>query len=245
MAFSSTCLVLDPPLIEILHLQPADVSQSASAPVIPWRLDDHTISVMVSDTVDYSVSFWDRCRDAGIKQILAVSLSPALHFRFQIGEWVRIGDHLNFLSRNPLIEFFRGRGIEFADVKQVYADNRSPCRPIESAVLLGLDHPSFITPAELRWYRSMGADVVDGRLLSIILTAYAAGMKCRAWSIVASRPDSVPNAPISSDGELHDTIHNSQTAPSPLVRSVSEPDSPRLSERTLRESLIQHVIPFI
>jgi len=245
MAFSSTCLVLDPRLIGILNLQTADALQPPSAPFVVRRLGDCSIPVMASDAVAYTVAFWDQCREAGIRQILAVSLSPALHFRFQVGEWVRIGDHLNFLSQNPLVEYFRGRGIEFADVKQVYADDRSSFRSIESAVLLGLDHPSFITPAELRWYRSMGADVIDGRLLSIILTAYAADMKCRAWSIIAFRPDSVVSAPISHDGEIFDTIQTSQTAPSPLVRSAAEPDLPRLSERTLRESLIQHVIPFI
>lgn len=222
MTLMTRCLVLHPHLIDLIRPELGDPYEFGLFHTRLWPLETMVIPLLSLDAVHYNYQFWTDCKSAGIKRILVVSESLAIHPEFEIGEWVRIRDHLNFLSRNPLIEFFQDRKLEFSDVKHVYADcytrNTRKTEGIKSAVLLGLDHPACITPAEVNWYRKMGADVVDGHLVSVILTAYASGLECLAWSYIAGKTG---------------------------MPSDQVPDISPIPEKSIRDGLIETVISFI
>src|SRR5689334_5242141 len=106
----------------------------------------------------------------GIKAVILTNAAGGINLEYKQGALVVMTDHINLQGHNPLVGPNDDRfGLRYPDMSQAYArDYREAA--IEEARSLGLTvyqgvyaamlGPSFETPAEIRYLRAIGADLV-------------------------------------------------------------------------------------
>ncbi len=106
----------------------------------------------------------------GIEKLVVTNAAGGVNTSFVAGDLMLISDHINFMGVNPL----RGPNIEdlglrFPDMTEAYPESlRNVAREVGSAlglqlkegVYLALSGPTYETPAEIRAFRTLGADAV-------------------------------------------------------------------------------------
>ena len=159
----------------------------------------------------------------GVKYLLISSAAGGLNHQFKTGDLVIITDHINLTGTNPLIgpnlDTF---GPRFPDMTQVYDPDLIELakeKALESGILIrqgvyvGLLGPSFETPAETRFLRMIGADVVG---MSTVLKAIV-GVHC-GFSIMAIAVITNMNLPDRmKKTSLEEVIATAQSAGSTLA----------------------------
>jgi purine-nucleoside phosphorylase len=132
----------------------------------------------------------------GIKTLLLSNVAGGLNPSYEMGDIVLINDHINLLPGNPL----RGEnderfGPRFPEMKKVY--NRefieqakklgsSLGEKIKEGVYLCLQGPSLETPAECKYLRAIGAELVGMSTVPEVIVANQMGMKIMAVSMVSN-----------------------------------------------------------
>ena len=106
----------------------------------------------------------------GVKVLILTNAAGGINTKFGQGALMVIDDHINFLGTNPLVGPNDDRfGFRFPDMTEVYskrlraiADESAKAipLPIEHGVYVALTGPSYETPAEIRAFRTWGADAV-------------------------------------------------------------------------------------
>ncbi|MEO8033858.1 MAG: purine-nucleoside phosphorylase [Acidobacteriota bacterium] len=106
----------------------------------------------------------------GIKQLVVTNAAGGVNTRFKAGDLMLISDHINFMGINPL----RGPnidplGVRFPDMSEAYPEAlrelakevaRDAGVDLQEGVYLALSGPTYETPAEIRAFRTLGADAV-------------------------------------------------------------------------------------
>ena len=106
----------------------------------------------------------------GIRTLLLTNAAGGINTRFSQGALMVIDDHINLIGSNPLVGPNEDRwGYRFPDMPAVYskrlralADDaaRAISLPIEHGIYIAVHGPSYETPAEIRAFRTLGADAV-------------------------------------------------------------------------------------
>jgi purine-nucleoside phosphorylase len=106
----------------------------------------------------------------GVKTLILTNAAGGINTGFASGALMVIDDHINLTGVNPLIGPNEERfGIRFPDMTEVYSKRlRGIADQAGAAMGLRLDHgvyaalmgPSYETPAEIRYLRTIGADAV-------------------------------------------------------------------------------------
>jgi purine-nucleoside phosphorylase len=106
----------------------------------------------------------------GVKQIILTNAAGGINTGFAQGALMIIDDHINLLGTNPLMGPNDERlGPRFPDMSEVYslrlrqiADAAAAATrvPVAHGVYAAVHGPSYETPAEIRYLRSIGADAV-------------------------------------------------------------------------------------
>lgn len=136
----------------------------------------------------------------GCRTLIAANAAGGLNPLFRPGSLALIRDHLNFIPDNPL----RGANVEawgerFPDLSRAY-DHQLIELALEAARGLGIagvhtgvyaavPGPSLETPAETRFLRQSGADLVGMSTVPEVIVARHAGMRVLACSVVANYND--------------------------------------------------------
>jgi purine-nucleoside phosphorylase len=117
----------------------------------------------------------------GIKTLLLTNAAGGVNTGFSQGALMVIDDHINLTGHNPLVGANDDRfGPRFPDMTEVYskalrakADSagRSTHIDLPHGIYVALLGPSYETPAEIRYLRTIGADAVG---MSTVLEAIAA-----------------------------------------------------------------------
>jgi purine-nucleoside phosphorylase len=106
----------------------------------------------------------------GIKSLIVTNAAGGVNTSYQAGDLMLISDHINFMGINPL----RGPnvdelGVRFPDMSEAYPESlRVVAREVakelgvdvKEGVYLALSGPTYETPAEIRAFRTLGADAV-------------------------------------------------------------------------------------
>ncbi|HET8797925.1 MAG TPA: purine-nucleoside phosphorylase [Thermoanaerobaculia bacterium] len=106
----------------------------------------------------------------GIRKLIVTNAAGGVNTSYHAGDLMLISDHINFMGLNPL----RGPnlddlGVRFPDMTEAYPESlRSLAKEIAAAmglkmqegVYLALSGPTYETPAEIRAFRTLGADAV-------------------------------------------------------------------------------------
>ncbi len=150
----------------------------------------------------------------GIKTLIVTNAAGGINANFNPGDLMMITDHINFLGlagQNPL----RGPndehiGPRFPDMIEAYNfELREMARKTAVANNLTLQEgtyayvagPSFETPAELRYLRTIGADAVGMSTVPTAIVARHAGMKTLGISSITNKadPDPKPGTVVTHD----------------------------------------------
>jgi len=153
----------------------------------------------------------------GCKIFLATTAVGSLNVNIPPGSIVSITDHINMQGINPLVGINNSIGLRFPSMQGAYntslRDIMNKCAyennvTLHDGVYLSTIGPSFETPAEIRAFKILGADVVGMSLVGEIIAARHCGMECAALSIVVNLAAGLTSQDINHE----DTLHYSQAA---------------------------------
>jgi len=152
----------------------------------------------------------------GIPTLIVTNASGAINPSFAAGDLVLLTDHINMLGVNPL----RGANIEelgprFPDMSAAYtpelramAKSVAASKGIEvkEGVYVAALGPSYETPAEIRAFHTMGADLVGMSTVPEVTVAAHAGMKVIGLSIATNLAAGVdPDATLTHEEVIETT----------------------------------------
>jgi len=132
----------------------------------------------------------------GVKSIVFTNAAGGIDLSYKQGGLVLISDHINLQGTNPLIgPNDDSLGPRFPDMSDAYsAEYRAIARQVASELSIDLPEgvyaavsgPSYETPAEIRYLRVIGADLVGMSTVPEVIIANHAGLKCLAISCVTN-----------------------------------------------------------
>lgn len=117
----------------------------------------------------------------GIRTLVVTNAAGGVNTSFKAGDLMLISDHINFMGANPL----RGPnidelGVRFPDMTEAYPESlRSMAKEVakkvgvklQEGVYLALSGPTYETPAEIRAFRTLGADAVGMSTVPEVIAA--------------------------------------------------------------------------
>jgi purine-nucleoside phosphorylase len=151
----------------------------------------------------------------GVTSLIITNAAGGVNVTYKPGDLVLISDHINLLGANPLT------GPEFIDMSEAYS---SAYRAIaeDAGVGLGLTlkegvyaavpGPSYETPAEIRYLRTIGADLVGMSTVPEVIAANHLGIKVLGISCVTNMaagilPQKLTHSEVLETGErVKDTL---------------------------------------
>ena len=132
----------------------------------------------------------------GLKTVLLTAAVGSVREEIKPGHFVAVCDHINFMGCNPLRGCHEGEfGEMFPDLGNAYdAGLRRQivdiCRkhklPVHEGVYAAVGGPSYETPAEIRAFRSWGADVVGMSVVPEAIPARQMGLKLAALAWISN-----------------------------------------------------------
>ena len=141
----------------------------------------------------------------GIKAVLLTNAAGGISSPLSQGCLVALKDHINFLG-NPLVGPNDERfGPRFPDMTEAYAadfrrmaleEGRRHGVNIFEGIYAAMPGPSYETPAEIRFLRTIGADVVGMSTVPEVIVARHSGIKVLAISLVTNAAAGISGQPI-------------------------------------------------
>lgn len=131
--------------------------------------------------------------ELGIETLFVSNASGGMNPDFSIGDLMVITDHINFFPEHPLNGPNFPAGPRFPDMHEAYnsalislADDIAAEKNIrlQHGVYVGVQGPTFETPAEYRMYRLMGGDAVGMSTVPEVIVACHCGIKVFGISII-------------------------------------------------------------
>lgn len=127
----------------------------------------------------------------GVKGFIFTNAAGGINLEYSQGALVLVRDHINLQGTNPLIgPNDDSLGPRFPDMTDAYdAEFRRRARTImdlPEGVYAGLLGPSYETPAEIRYLRAIGADLVGMSTVPEVIAARHMGLRCMAISCVTN-----------------------------------------------------------
>jgi purine-nucleoside phosphorylase len=152
----------------------------------------------------------------GVKTLVVTNAAGGIRLDMKQGDLVLLSDHINFTGRNPLVGKHDERfGPRFFDMTEAYslrlrrlaaqAAERGGFSLAEGVYLCVLG-PSFETPAEIRSFRAMGADLVGMSTVLEVIAARQMGIEVVGISCVTNLAAGIQPDPLSHE-EVIETGH--------------------------------------
>ena len=132
-------------------------------------------------------------RELGIKTLFVSNAAGGMHPDFEIGDLMIITDHINFFPEHPLHGKNISYGPRFPDMSEAYdrelirrADAIAAEKGIkvQHGVYVGVQGPTFETPAEYRMYRILGGDAVGMSTVPEVIVANHCGIRVFGISVI-------------------------------------------------------------
>lgn len=132
----------------------------------------------------------------GADTLITTNAAGAINESYAVGDFCIMTDHINFTGRNPVVGVEPDKmAMRFFSMHECYdPELRALARqvaidgkiPVQEGVYLGLLGPSFETAAEIRAFRSWGADTVAMSVCEEVIAARHGGMKVLGISLCSN-----------------------------------------------------------
>jgi purine-nucleoside phosphorylase len=161
----------------------------------------------------------------GVETLFVSNAAGGMNKDFSIGDLMVITDHINQFPEHPL----RGPnderlGTRFPDMSQPYdinliriAEEAAPALGItlKKGVYVGLQGPTFETPAEYQWLHVIGGDAVGMSTVPETIVARHGGMKVFAISVITDI--GISDVPVTI---THEEVLEAANAAAPKMASL-------------------------
>jgi purine-nucleoside phosphorylase len=165
----------------------------------------------------------------GIRALIITNAAGGINTNYKQGALVVISDHINLQGQNPLVGVNDDRfGQRFPDMTQAYwkpyremtlAAARKLGKTVHEGVYAGLLGPSYETPAEIRYLRAIGADLVGMSTIAEVIAARQMGIKVLGISCVTNMAAGILDQPLNHQ-EVLDTAERVKGNFVELLRAV-------------------------
>ena len=132
----------------------------------------------------------------GVDSMIFTNAAGGINLRYRQGGLVLITDHINLQGANPLTgPNDDALGPRFPDMSEAYSlayrtiALAAAARlqiPLEQGVYAAVAGPSYETPAEIRYLRAIGADLVGMSTVPEVIAVNHMGMRCLGISCVTN-----------------------------------------------------------
>jgi purine-nucleoside phosphorylase len=154
----------------------------------------------------------------GAGTLILTNAAGGIRGDLKVGDLMAIDDHINAMGGSPLLGPHDGRwGARFPDQTAVYDPRcrrlleRAAARIGETlphGIYLASSGPAYETPAEIRAYRSLGADAVGMSTVPEAILAHAAGLRVAALSCITNLAAGLGDTPLAHADVLEQTRRN-------------------------------------
>ncbi len=165
----------------------------------------------------------------GITTLVVTNAAGGIRLDLKQGQLVLISDHINLTGRNPLVGPNDERfGQRFFDMTHPYAENlrhlahaaaKQTGIDLSEGVYLGVSGPSFETPAEIRAFRTWGADLVGMSTVHEVIVGRHMGIEVLGISCVTNMAAGVLDQPL-NHGEVMETGARAQAGLTNLLSTL-------------------------
>jgi purine-nucleoside phosphorylase len=142
----------------------------------------------------------------GVKAVILTNAAGGIKKDFTQGRLVIISDHINLQGANPLIGANEEKfGPRFPDMGTAYdkkfreltlAEGRLLGINLDEGVYAALAGPSYETPAEIRYLRTIGADLVGMSTVPEVIAARHSGIRVLGISCVTNAAAGILDQPL-------------------------------------------------
>jgi len=147
-----------------------------------WSMDEVTFPMRVLASL-------------GVQAVLLTNAAGGINRRFRAGDFMALSDHINFMGANPLRGATANDQPRFVDLTKTYNPDLNRLLKkaaqqakvtLHSGVYLAVSGPSYETPAEIRAFARLGADVVGMSTVPEAIVARQCGLAVAAVSCVTN-----------------------------------------------------------
>ena len=163
-------------------------------------------------TVTFAVRVLSRL---GVRTLILTNAAGGINTAFTQGALMVIDDHINLLGSNPLVGPHDERfGARFPDMTEVYAKRlrdladaaaRDIELPLRHGVYVAVHGPSYETPAEIRAFRTLGADAVGMSTVPEAIVARQMSIEVLGISCISNMAAGVLPQPLNHDEVMETT----------------------------------------
>ena len=148
----------------------------------------------------------------GVRQLVVTNAAGGINTHYSPGSIVAIRDHINLTGTNaalgpnePRFAVGPGSGLRFFDMTTAYAPRLRELAvqaaaaqgwTMQSGVYLAVLGPSYETPAEIRAFRTLGADLVGMSTVHEVIVARHMGLEVLGLSLVTNPAAGVTDEPL-------------------------------------------------
>ena len=193
---------------------PVSTAEGHAGRLVLGRLGELPVAVMAGrahlyegyrpDQVVFGVRVLGRL---GVRALVLTNAAGGINPAFQRGLLVLISDHINLQGANPLVgPNEESLGPRFPDMTEAYSARlRQIARetaaelgiPVAEGVYAAMLGPSYETPAEIRFLRTIGADLVGMSTVPEVIAARHMGIPVLAISCVTNMAAGLAPGPLS------------------------------------------------
>lgn len=169
------------------------IGNAAGIPVAVMQGRVHLYEGYSAQEVTFPMRVFD-CMN--IRAVVLTNAAGGINLEYKQGALVVLNDHINLQAHNPLVGPNDERfGPRFPDMTQAYwkpyrdiamAAAKKAGKTLYQGVYAGLLGPNYETPAEIRYLRTIGADLVGMSTVLEVIAARHMGMKVLAISCVTN-----------------------------------------------------------
>jgi purine-nucleoside phosphorylase len=182
------------------------IGKVAGVPVAVMQGRVHAYEGYSSEEVVFPIRVLGRM---GVTELVLTNAAGGINPAFERGQLVLIADHINLSGRNPISGAADSRvGPRFFDMSESYSGRlrvlaheaaRAEGFRLDEGVYLSVLGPSFETPAEIRAFRTLGADLVGMSTVQETIAARQMGIEVLGISCVTNLAAGLQAEPLSHE----------------------------------------------
>ncbi|NNM66511.1 MAG: purine-nucleoside phosphorylase, partial [Spirochaetales bacterium] len=165
----------------------------------------------------------------GAETVVLTNSAGAINPLYNPGDLVLIQDHINLIGQNPFVgPHDPALGPRFFDMTEAYDRGlrerfkklgRSLWeKDLKEGVYAALSGPSYETPAEIKFLKMIGADLVGMSTVAEVLAARSLGLRIAAVSTVSNLAAGLSGRPLNHE----EVLENSRLAEKRLTQLLTQ-----------------------